>query len=277
MDDEQREIIARVGRGELMPDEAMRMLDALEQRSAATDPGPAPDEDTRTRELPPPVEPPVPPAAGGGPRELRVQAAAGSVRVVGDPTIAGVQVEGAHEMREEGDRLVVECEPLVGLSRRRDHEHGFMIVGSSRHGGLRLPWANGGGVRIRANPDLALDVDVAAGSISIDAMHGPITCDVSGGAARLRDVRGPLTCSVSAGSVSVTGVLRHGDSTVSCDMGSVAVNLEPGSSVRVRTSTTMGKAAVMCGRRDGDEWVVGDGEGSLQLVGAMSSMTVNER
>jgi hypothetical protein len=277
MDDEQREIIARVGRGELTPDEAMGMLDALARQHAATEPAPPSDEDNRTRELPPPAEPPVPPAAGGGPRELRVHAAAGSVRVVGDPTIAGVQVEGAHEMREEGDRLVVECEPLAGLSRRRgEHEHGFMIVGSSRHG-VRLPWANGGGVRIRANPDLALDVDVAAGSISIDAMHGPITCDVSGGAARLRDVRGPLTCSVSAGSVSVTGLLRHGDSTVSCDMGSVAVNLEPGSSVRVRTSTTMGKAAVLCGRRDGDEWVVGSGEGSLQLVGAMSSMTVNER
>ena len=36
-------------------------------------------------------------------------------------------------------------------------------------------------LRIRANPELELDVDIAAGSLTVEGMHGGVTCDVSGG------------------------------------------------------------------------------------------------
>jgi hypothetical protein len=100
--------------------------------------------------------------------------------------------------------------------------------------------------------------------------------DVSGGSLALRGVRSPVNCSVSAGSVSISGVLREGESKVSCDMGSVAVRLEPGSSVRVRAGVTMGKAAVRVGERHGDEWVVGGGAGVLNVTGTMASVAVSE-
>jgi hypothetical protein len=279
MEAERNEIIARVGRGELTPDEALRLLDLLEEQEAeaANDAGATggPGAGGHTYELPPRTQA-LPPPRPGHVKKLRVHMAAGKVRIVGDPTVAGVEADGPHTMREEGDTLVVDCEPLGG-ARETENEHGFVLLGSGRRRApLRIPWEAPRAVRIRAHPELELDCEVVAGSAAVDGMTGPIHVDLSGGSLALRGVRSPIDCSVSAGSVSISGLLREGESKVNCDMGSVAVRLEPGSSVRVRAGVTMGKATVRVGERRDDEWVVGGGAGVLNVTGTMASVAVSE-
>jgi hypothetical protein len=292
MSEEKRRILEMVANGELAPDEAARLLAELDELLRNTEPfdagprnGTSADHDTdsATRELPPPTERATYPGAGA--RRLQVNATAARVILTGDPTVAGAEADGPHSMNDDGEMLSINCEPLGGFHRQVDDDDGFVMTSHRRRhrAHLRFGWSGEPGwgsvgertVRIRANPDLALEAAVVAGSLRVDGMRGPISCDVSGGKASLHDVRGPFTASVSAGALSVSGRLREGESRVSCDMGSVAVRLEPGSSVRVRSSVNLGKAAVRL-PREGDEWVVGGGDALLVLSGNMASVAVSE-
>ncbi|MGH9129138.1 MAG: hypothetical protein ACRDY2_09260 [Acidimicrobiales bacterium] len=51
---------------------------------------------------------------GVGLRRVRVRAATRTVRVLGDPGVSEVAVEGLHEVRREGDTLVVSAHPAEG-------------------------------------------------------------------------------------------------------------------------------------------------------------------
>lgn len=51
---------------------------------------------------------------GGALRKVRVRAATRTVRIIGDPGVSEVAVEGLHEVRREGDTLVVSAHPAEG-------------------------------------------------------------------------------------------------------------------------------------------------------------------
>jgi hypothetical protein len=276
---ERRAILEAVARGDLGPDQAAQRLRAashdlppderpLDESDLVDDP-PAPDpEPDPTRVLP------------GSARRLRVDANAGSVRIVGDPSVAVVDVEGDHEVQEEGDTVVVRCAPLRDLDLDIDWEHPHR---RGRHGGfaMRPPRMRMNELRrrfqvtVRVNPELPLETRIAAGAVSVRGVRAPITCDVDAGAARLHDVMGPLTARVNAGALSVDGRLIDDDWRVSCDMGATTIRLDPDSSARVRANVNMGRCDVrLPGRREGEEYVVGGGRGRLDLAGSMSSISV---
>lgn len=296
-DRERREILEGVAAGEIEPEEAARRLEALEASRAAAPPEPsAPPPPPEPPEPPQPPQPPevavaaavagpsAPPAGEGGrARRVRVDVSIGSARIVGDPEVAEAEVSGPHQIRREGDTLVVECEPILAeLSEEQAAEGVFVFA---RGGG---PWVRRFGLRrprhsktlIRVNRDLPLDVDVSAGSIVVHDVHGPIRCDVDAGSAKISGFRGPIEADVDAGALHASGVLAAGHSRIRCDAGSLRLTLEPGSDVRVRTDVGLGRLEVRApeppvereGRR---EFTVGKGTATLDVEGELASIRID--
>ena len=274
-------MLERVARGELSPAEAASLLEEIEAggeterdpRDWAADwAEPAATSDAQAQ----------PPAAEGGATRIRVVCSIGTADVVGDPTVREAIAEGPHVARREGDTLVIEGQPdavemgpgfTFDWAEGRHERHMRMRRQMRRqHGGFR--W--GGDVihmRVRVNPDLALDADTQAGRLRVRGVHGPIRANVQAGGLDISDFRSPFDVNVQAGSVSARGRLDGGASRVHCEAGSVRINLERGSSVRVSAHTTLGKVVF-----DGDSrspWTVGNGEGTLDISGTMGSVRVS--
>jgi hypothetical protein len=302
-DEEVREILQKVARGELDADEAARLLDA---EDTATEPlydeptqrwsGAGDDYDDGE---PIAATAPAGDSTDAPARALRVSTTARKLRIVGDPTVHEVLVRGAQIRRDDGGLLVVEAEPEEWTG-DEPWARGFAMLGAGpwsweweRHAGrgrdraerVRRKGYWGAGVNmqpidIRANPDVALTIDSTAGAVRISGMHGAITASLTAGSAVVADVRGPLDCSVTAGSIAVSGPIAVGDSKIGCDMGSVKVRLERGADVRVKVDSTMGKAdvwlAAAAGHGDRGEWVVGNGTASLAITANMGSVKVRE-
>ena len=267
--DQERTILEQVAAGELTPDEAVALLDALRREGED-------DDDTDVEDH----------GEGGPAREIRVSTLAGTVQVVGDPTVVEATAEGDYSMHRDGDVLVIESDLDPD-----DHESpsafviglgpGLRRLGIGRAGSLRHRRP----LRVRMNQDLPLDLSVSAGSVHVREVHAPIRCEVTAGNARLDGVRSPVDCSVSAGSLTVRGVLDHGDSRIACDAGSVKVDLEEGSSVEVTMSANLGKVSVLShsgsahgsGRGFGDEKhiVVGRGDGRLDIRANLGKVLVS--
>jgi autotransporter translocation and assembly factor TamB len=84
---------------------------------------------------------------------------------------------------------------------------------------------------------------------------------------------------VQAGSVKASGRLAGGDSRITCDAGNVNLNLEPGSSVRIKAHTTIGKVELpgqvrINGRGIAEDVTIGDATGSLVIEANMGSVRV---
>jgi hypothetical protein len=280
MQDERRAVLERVARGELTPTEAASLLEEMEA-------GAAPERDPRdwaadwaepaTRSEP--QAPPPPAAEGGAATRIRIVCSIGTADVVGDPTVREAVAEGPHVARREGDTLIIEGQPDVEMgpgftfdwAEGRHERHARHMRMRRRGPGFR--WGDMTHLRIRVNPDLALDADAQAGRLRVRSVHGPIRANVQAGGLDITDFRSPFDVNVQAGSVSARGRLDGGASHVHCEAGSVRINLERGSSVRVSAHTTLGKVAF-----DGDArspWTIGGGEGTLDISGTMGSVRVS--
>jgi len=281
MQDERRAVLERVARGELSPAEAASLLEEIEA-------GAEPERDPRDwaadwAEPATTSEPQAPPptAAGGGAVRIRVVCSIGTADVVGDPTVREAIAEGPHVARREGDTLIIEGQPegfevgpgfMFDWAEGRHERHMRMRRQMRRHRG-GFGWGDVIHMRVRVNPDLALDADTQAGRLRVRGVHGPIRANVQAGGLDISDFRSPFDVNVQAGSVSARGRLDGGASRVHCEAGSVRINLERGSSVRVSAHTTLGKVVF-----DGDSrspWTVGNGEGTLDISGTMGSVRVS--
>jgi hypothetical protein len=177
-----------------------------------------------------------------------VEASLRGVQVIGDPTVREAVAEGPHQAHLEGDTLVIESEPDEDWRDLR--EFGRSASFSFSHwgpGGVRMrtkPSIMNRNLVVRMNPDLHLDARVEAGSLTTRGVHGPITARVSAGSARIDDFASPLDIDVAAGSVKARGRLDRGESHIRCDAGSVKLQLERGSSVRISTEAHLGSVTI---------------------------------
>jgi hypothetical protein len=241
MGDAKREILRQVAAGHLSPEEAEARLADLER----------PDTGTATLE----------PAA-----TIRVIRIAGAAEVIGDPSVKEAVADGPHAVRREGAQLVIESQPEPG----EGYTFGPLYFSTDAHRRLR----------IRMNPELALDAEIQAGSLRVQGLHGTIKADVSAGSANIDGFMAPVQVSVQAGSVTASGRLTAGESRISCEAGSVRVGLAAGSSVRIRAHTTLGRISVPGQPARGvlggetQESVIGDGAGRLDIDSSMGSVTV---
>jgi len=90
-------------------------------------------------------------------------------------------------------------------------------------------------------PDLALDVDMSAGSLDVVGVRGPIQGALAAATVSITGFAGPLDLETSAGRIDASGVLSGGSSRVRCHAGRLAMHLEHGSSVRINARTTVGR------------------------------------
>lgn len=262
MKDLQREIINQVASGKISPEEGAARLESLDSAETAT-----------------PIRPvdtiaPESTAAAPITRKVRVASVVGTAEIVGDPSVAYAVAEGPHRVRQDGDTMVIEQGPLG----EDDH---FSFSRSDRRGVMDSIDFGRRRIKVRMNPELALTVQVNAGSLRIEGVHGPISGEVLAGQCRISDFSSPLDLAVQAGNVSASGRLDKGASKVRCEMGNVSINLEQGSSVKVTAHTTMGKVAVdargeqtVLGQ-SGREVVVGAGAARLDIECTMGNVRIS--
>jgi hypothetical protein len=219
MKDLQREILNQVSTGEITPSEGAARLEALGRE---TPPGEEQAAAVAVQTL----------APG---RSVKVISTLGSTEVIGDATVAYAVADGSHRVRQEGDVLVIELGPAGA-------DGSFSFAGSGRFiNGLEVQRRT---LTVRMNPDLPLIAHVQAGNVRVTGVHGPISAEVQAGNCKVEDFHGPLNALVQAGNVTANGCLDSGHSKVRCEMGSVRINLEKGSSVRVTAHSTLGKVSI---------------------------------
>jgi ferric-dicitrate binding protein FerR (iron transport regulator) len=136
---------------------------------------------------------------------------------------------------------------------------------------------------LRINPDLALEVEVMAGSVDIVGMRGPLAFSVTAGSLRANDCAGPFTGTIRAGSAKLDVRPVTGSSHVRIESGSVDLRLQSGSDVRLRTHAELGEIKIKNGagpstrvvdREGAHELVIGAGAASLDLDVVMGSVKV---
>jgi hypothetical protein len=258
MEDGRRQILERVARGELAPEEAAARLEELERDEPA-----APDQPDDRR--PAPLV-----GTDAGVRQIKVISEFGSVQVIGDGSVREAVVEGPHSVSHEDGRLVIEHDADDGdfffsrpgrVSFRGRHRHQRLVV--------------------RMNPALPLEVASMAGSIRIRDLTGPIQASVQAGSTIIDSFRGPLNLTSAAGSIRASGTLTEGESRISCQAGSVRIQLERGSSVRVRARAQMGRVRIDGSKRGeslgiggGDEVMIGEGKATLDIDATMGWIRV---
>jgi hypothetical protein len=262
MKDLQREILSQVASGKISAEEGASRLESLDATEA---PAPAVSAGPIERA----------PAGGSGTRQVRIASMIGTAEVVGDPSVTSAVAEGPHRARQEGDTLIIEQAPLD------ESDHFTFGRGDQRLvvNGLDFQRRK---LRVRMNPDLALAVNLSAGSLRIEGVHGPIAGEVLAGNCKISSFRGPLDMTIQGGNLSASGRLDSGASKIRCEMGSVTIALESGSSVRVTAHTTMGKVAISSA---GDEQVmlgqigkevrIGSGNGTLDIDCTMGNVRVS--
>lgn len=247
------EILTQVAEGKLSPADAATLLDHLEQ----------PQQSVTV------VEDPL--------RAVAIHCRMGAVEVVGDPNVREAVAEGEHVARREGDRLVIDVAAFGDIE-----DANFRY---SRGGwGAWFPWGyvrQPNAVKIRVRPDLDVNAEVEAGTISLRQLTGALNARVSAGSCTLEDFRGTFDVRVQAGSFKADALLDHGSSRINCEAGSAKVQLQPGSSVRITAQSTMGSLKGVGGEprstglgTSSAEAVVGAGAASLDIESKMGSVKV---
>jgi hypothetical protein len=277
-----REILEAVAEGRMTPDEAATLL---EQRAAA-DAGAAAGDDAgvgggqsrdATEDFTRDFTADAAPGSGARVTGVRISAAARTVRIVGDPSVNEAEIDGPHRAWREGDTLNISGGDDIGgqgfsfRSRRRSYRDWRDWPEMAEWRRITEP------LIVRVNPQLAVDAELSAGSLSVLGVHGPVTADLAAGSARLESVSGPLDVTARAGSVRIQGRLASGTSRIRCDAGSVTIRLDQGSSVRVRAHVELGRVRLhgQSGESTGAcDVVVGGGEGLLDIEAAMASVDI---
>jgi hypothetical protein len=261
MKDLQREILSQVAAGKITAEEGAARLESLD---AAETPPPAEPAPARTTQ-----------AGTSDTRRIKIVSQFGSAEIVGDPSVAYVVAEGPHRARQDGDTMVIDHLPF-------DESDNFTFSRGERRIVNNSVDLHRRSLSVRMNPQLALLASVQAGSVRIEGVQGPIDGEVQAGNCHISGFRGPLNFVIQAGNLSASGRLDGGASKVRCEMGSVKVHLEKGSSVRVTARTTLGKVRIDNEGSDqvilgqtGKDVTVGEGAGSLDIECTMGNVRVS--
>ena len=308
-----RALLNEVAAGRLAPSRAAEMLDDLPggqsgsaERTERTERTEGTEGTARTEQTDSPYDtasggagdgpepaalPDGPDSAGGheagigarvqGVDRVRVSASARPVRIIGDPTVATVTVDGPHTVTADGSVLRIEAGagPAAATAARGSYSY-------ERKTGLSRWLAQAGTVgvplTVRMNPALFADAELLAGSLEIVGLAGPVAFSVTAGSLRLHDCSGVVNGVVRAGSAVLQVRPTAGSSSVRVESGSVDVGFLPGSDVRVNGKADLGEFKVRGG--DGSlklqkvdslpEYVLGAGTASFDLHISMGSAKV---
>jgi hypothetical protein len=266
------QLLQDVAEGRISPDAAAALID---------EPTPSTPADS----------PPASPAVGAGAtsdgpdstagvERLALRISARGVRLIADPSIATVHVEGGpHRVRQEGSTLRVEADTMPPAGADED---GYSLTDNPSQW---RRWLNRRGVAnnivVRANPHLPLEAAVDAGALDVQGWRAPIWFTVNAGALKANDCEGLVDGTVRAGSAKLQMVIPVGESRLHAEAGSIELRLLPGSDVTVHAQAELGSIAIahnLGGAKVAGsgkaEAVSGSGAGTLDLSVTMGSARV---
>jgi hypothetical protein len=261
-DERVKDILDRVANGHLSPDEATTLISALRPTDTpVADTTPSPTAWAEAVDEPTAVAPPAPPAAPvasaapaapvedaaeeeiehssvpipSGVQRVTIRAIGRRVRLIGEPAVNGVAVDGPHVIKKDGDTLAINSEGDMGVS-----IDGFSMLRNptdlkAHVNGLAKE------LQIRVNPNLEVEVEVTGGSVNAERVPGLSRVRVTAGTAKVTDVNGPIDVLVQAGSVTLDAQITKGRSRVRVESGMATVNLRRGSDVHVHTEAQLGR------------------------------------
>jgi hypothetical protein len=172
-----------------------------------------------------------------GVRRVTIRAIGRRVRLVGEPAVTGVAVDGPHVIKRDGDTLAINSEGDMGVS-----IDGLNLLRnptdlkSHVNGLAKELW-------IRVNPMLQVEIEVTGGSVTAERLPGLSRVRVTAGTAKVTDVDGPIDVLVQAGTATLDAQITKGRSRVRVESGSANVTLRRGSDVRVHTEAQLGRVS----------------------------------
>lgn len=270
-DEQIRSILAMVADGSIDPDSAAKLIDEVKAGAASVgdDAKAKAKTQPKTDGAKPADAPPADPIAA---TKLRVRAVGRRVRIIGEPFVSTVAVDGPHVIRQEGDTLIVTSEGEFGASL-----DGFQLLRSRSLSEVpERVFGFGRELSIRVNPRLLVEAEITAGSINTERLPSLESVRVTAGSAKIRDVEGPIDVLVQAGSAQVEGRISRGESRLRAESGSVTLHLWPGSNVRIKPDIQLGQVKWEPPGKDRKEHIVGAGDAKLSLEVMMGAATVRE-
>jgi hypothetical protein len=193
-------------------------------------------------------------------QRVMIRAIGRRVRLIGEPSVTGVAVDGPHSVKRDGDTLTVTSDgdmgvSIDGLSMLRTRSMGDL---TSQVGGFVKE------LQVRVNPRLRVEVEVTGGTVTAERLPALTRVRVTAGTARVADVDGPIDLLVQAGSASLDAQLTKGRSRVRVESGSANVHLRRGSDVRVHSDAQLGRVT-WAGAVNGPSTDVEIGQGRAAL------------
>lgn len=270
-----REILEQVAAGRLDPAEAARLLDQLDdargQAPADADAGTTGATGSVPGGQPAPSSSILPPEI----TRVQVRGMSRRVRIIGDPTVATVAVDGQHSVRRDGSTL-----HIAGESEVVPTDGAFVLLAGGRWREVADRFQNVGQaleLRVRVRPDLAVGVEVIAGSLQVDGVPVLDHVRVTAGSLRVTGLQSPVDLLIQAGSAQVETRQLAGRSRMRCESGSLQLTLLDGSDVRVRSDVQLGRFATEPERRGRDrdrDVVLGTGAAEIDVEVVMGGVTV---
>lgn len=201
---------------------------------------------------------------------VAVRAVGRRVRIASEPRVATASVDGAHVLRRTGSVLEISSDGELGAS-----IDGFTLLRPPRSLDDVRNLGLGKELFIRVNPNVVVDVELTAGSLTTEDVRFLGKVRVTAGGAKLNGVEEAHDVLVQAGQATMKGRITTGRSRIRCESGSLVVNLEDGSNVTVRAESQLGKVAWAGGHSGaGDEVVMGNGAARLDVGVVMGHATV---
>ncbi|MDO5683507.1 MAG: hypothetical protein Q4G46_11835 [Propionibacteriaceae bacterium] len=201
---------------------------------------------------------------------VSVRAVGRRVRIASEPRVATASVDGAHVLRRSGSVLEISSDGELGAS-----IDGFTLLRPPRSLEDVRNLGLGKELFIRVNPNLIVDVELTAGSLTTEDVRFLGKVRVTAGGAKLTGIEEAHDVLVQAGQATVKGRIATGRSRLRCESGSLVVELEDDSNVTVRAESQLGKVAWAGGHSGaGDEVVMGNGAARLDVGVVMGHATV---
>jgi hypothetical protein len=223
----------------------------------------------------PPVEPeekPVPrkPVNTAGVERISVRAIGRRVRIIGETSVATLSADGPHVLRRNGSVLEVSSDGELGASL-----DGFSILRAPRNLDDFRSLGLGKELFLRVNPNIIVDVEVTAGSLTTERVPHLGKIRVTAGGARLLDVAEINDALVQAGQATIKGAIKTGRNRIRAESGSLSITLHDESNVTVKTEAQLGRVSWSGGHTGaGDEVVMGNGSARLDVEVVMGHAAI---
>jgi len=207
----------------------------------------------------------------GGVERISVRAIGRRVRIVGETSVATLSADGPHVLRRNGSVLEVSSDGELGASL-----DGFSILrGATRSLDDFRSLGLGKELFLRVNPNLIVDVEVTAGSLSTERVPRLGKVRVTAGSAKLLDVTEINDALIQAGQATIKGTVTTGRNRIRAESGSLSITLADDSNVTVTGEAQLGKISWTGGHNGaGDEVVMGSGSAKLEIEVVMAHALV---